>query len=87
MNKKADITEKEFYEFLELLSKLNPIEFIGIATWLRVPQFSDEKRENPRPIEDVMSDIMDAFISLSHTKRKQIVSTMKDAIHAHLKKK
>lgn len=79
MDKIKEVTQDEFFEFLDLLSRLNPIEFLGVATLLDVPCFEDLERQHPRDTEALMSDVMDQFLLASHTKRKNLIKKMKKA--------
>lgn len=68
--------QKRLYRFLENISKLGPIEFLGIAHLLGVP-LAVEGTTNNRDFDDILSDMMDKFITLSATKQKELIKIVK----------
>lgn len=68
--------QKRLYRFLEGVSKLGPIEFLGIAHLLMVPLADDDKPEG-RDFDDMLSDMMDKFITLSISKQKELIKLLK----------
>lgn len=69
----AEVSEKNFLRFLDALSKIGPIEFIGCATLMGVPCFEDLERKVPRKTEDLMSDVLDKYLEMDRASRKKIV--------------
>lgn len=60
---------KRFETFTKEVLQLEPTEFVGMATILSVPL---TKKEEPRKIEDVFSDMMDKFLTLGKKKQNEI---------------
>lgn len=72
-----DKTNKTVEKFIELILRLEPIEFIGLSKILCI-KIVDDKME-PRPSEDIMCDMIDKFGSINRKKRKEILNIMKSA--------
>lgn len=70
--------QKRLYRFLEGVSKLKPIEFIGTAHLLGVPLVKEDGQEN-RDFDDLLSDMIDKFIVLSTKKQKELIQIIKNA--------
>jgi hypothetical protein len=68
--------QKRLYRFLEGISKLGAIEFLGIAHLLTVPLAVEGTTQN-RDFDDILSDMMDKFVSLSSTKQKELIKLVK----------
>lgn len=68
--------QKRLYRFLEGVSKLGPIEFLGIAHLLGVP-LAIEDTTNNRDFDSILSDMIDKFITLSSTKQKELIKIVK----------
>lgn len=72
-------TEKEFLQFINLVAKLDHIEFFGIAQILTVPLVvKEEGNDKPkeREFEEIFSDVLDKFIELPKKKRRDIVKLL-----------
>lgn len=69
--------EKDFDFFVRNLTILEPIEFCGLAKIFGIKLDKEEKDENdrpvPRPLEEVLEELMDKFLSLSKRRRKEII--------------
>lgn len=63
-------------EFIKLISKLEPIEFIGIARILCV-DIMDEANKTPRDFEDILSDVVVKFNSLARKQRRDILKVLR----------
>ena len=61
--------EKQINSLISLISKLDHIEFIGLAKILSV-QLLQENKE-PKNFEDILLEILDNFAKLSSKGRKQ----------------
>lgn len=72
MNKKDQLST-----FLERISKLEVIEFIGLAKILCV-ELMEEDKETQRPFEDVLSDMMINYTKASRKSRRQIDKVLRD---------
>lgn len=68
--------QKRLYHFLAGISKLGPIEFLGVAHLLLVP-LSIEGTTESRDFDDMLSDMIDQFITLSASKQKEIIRIIK----------
>lgn len=82
-------TEKEFLQFINLVAKLDHIEFFGIAQILTVPLVvKEEGNDKPkeREFEEIFSDILDKFIELPKKKRKDIVKLLTGDLKVGVKK-
>ena len=74
---KDKVSSKGFTDFLEEVIKLEPIEFIGLAKVLCAPVMDNNKE--PREFEDILSDMMDNFISTGRRQRRDILKMIKEA--------
>lgn len=82
-------TEKEFLQFINLVAKLDHIEFFGIAQILTVPLVvKEEGNDKPkeREFEEIFSDILDKFIELPKKKRRDIVKLLTGDLKVGVKK-
>lgn len=68
--------QKRLQSFLEGISKLGAIEFLGVAHLLTVPLAIEGTTQN-REVEEILSDMIDKFITLSNTKQKEIIKIVK----------
>lgn len=75
--KESRVSSKTFLSFIEEVSKLSEVEFIGLSKILCVPIL--DKEENERPFEDILSDMMDKFLLVKRSKRKEILKMLKDS--------
>ena len=78
--KESRVSSKTFLSFIEEVSKLSEVEFIGLSKILCVPIL--DKEENERPFEDILSDMMDKFLLVKRSKRKEILKMLKDSNRA-----
>lgn len=71
---KKKVDDKELSWFLSRVIKLSQIEFLGVLRLLNISFVIDEKKEKPepQPFEDMISDLIDKYIVLSRTKRKNL---------------
>lgn len=77
---KSKVSPKTFLSFIEEVSKLSEVEFVGLSKILCVPVLDEE--ENERPFEDILSDMMDKFLLVKRSKRKEILKMLKDSNRA-----
>lgn len=77
-------TEKEFLSFLNMVGKLDHLEFIGLAQILSVPLLTEEKKE--REFEHMFSDLLDNFIELPPKRRKEILKLLSGDLKVGVKK-
>ena len=66
-------------KFILEISKLEPIEFLGVAKVFNIDLFEDNEQKTPRKFEIVMSEIIDKFITLSRRQRRTIMKMIKSA--------
>ena len=82
-------TEQEFLHFINLIAKLDHIEFFGIAQILTVPlvvKEDDSEKAKEREFEEIFSDVLDKFIELPKKKRKDIVKLLTGDLKVGVKK-
>lgn len=72
--------EKEFETFLRGLCKLEPVEFCGLARIMgvKMDEMVDDKR-TLRPLDKIMEEMMDKFLSTTRRRQKEILKLLKDA--------
>lgn len=74
--------EKDFEEFLDMIVKLEPNEWLGVARILDVKvellRETDNKIE-PRSAEDIFEEMLDKFLALNKKRRKTLLNLMRDA--------
>ena len=75
---KNNVSSKTVINFLELVTQLEPIEFVGLSKILCV-SLVNQKNE-PREFEDISSDMIDKFISTRRKQRKDIIKVLKQSI-------
>ena len=78
----SKVSSKTFLSFIEEVSKLSEVEFVGLSKILCVPILDKDKNE--RPFEDILSDMMDKFLMIKRRKRKEILNMIKDVNRARL---
>lgn len=76
----SKVSPKTFLSFIEEVSKLSEVEFVGLSKILCVPIL--DKDENERPFEEILSDMMDKFLMIKKGKRKEILKMIKDVNRA-----
>ena len=75
---KNNVSSKTVINFLELVTQLEPIEFVGLSKILCVPLVN--QKNEPREFEDILSDMIDNFISTGRKQRKDIIKVLKQSI-------
>ena len=63
-------------ELIELITELEPVEFIGLARVLCVDIINKED-ETTRDFYEVLNDIVDKFNTLARKQRKEILSILR----------
>ena len=71
-------SEGDLRKFMLEVSKLETIEFMGLTKIFNVELFEGEDKA-PRNFETVLSEILDKYISLSRTQRRNIMKIIKSA--------
>ena len=75
---KNNVSSKTVINFLELVTQLEPIEFVGLSKILCIPLVN--QKNEPREFEDILSDMIDKFISTVRKQRKDIIKVLKQSI-------
>ena len=75
---KNNVSSKTVINFLELVTQLEPIEFVGLSKILCVPLVN--QKNEPREFEDILSDMIDKFISTGRKQREDIIKVLKKSI-------
>jgi hypothetical protein len=63
-------------ELIELITKLEPVEFIGLARVLCVDIINEEDKTT-RDFYDVLNDIVNKFNTLARKQRREILSVLR----------
>ena len=63
-------------ELIELITKLEPVEFIGLARLLCVDIINKEDKTT-RDFYDVLNDIVNKFNTLARKQRREILSVLR----------
>ena len=63
-------------ELIELITKLEPVEFIGLARILCVDIINEEDKTT-RDFYDVLNDIVNKFNTLARKQRREILSVLR----------
>lgn len=71
---------KEIDNFINIISKLQPVEFMGLARVLKVPLFTGEgEAREPRDFTDVFSDVLESFSKSGRARRREVLKLIKNA--------
>ncbi len=71
---------REIDNFINIISKLQPVEFMGLARVLKVPLFTGEgEAREPRNFTDVFSDVLESFSKSGRARRREILKLIKNA--------
>lgn len=68
---KEKVSERMVIRFITGITKLEPIEFIGLTKVLCTPIVDEEN--NPREFDDILSDMIDRFVATGRRQRKDII--------------
>ena len=72
---------KEIDNFINIISKLQPVEFMGLARVLKVPLFTGEgEAREPRDFTDVFSDVLESFSKSGRARRREVLKLIKNAV-------
>ena len=66
-------------KFLEALQELSPIDFLGVATYLKIDCYEDEERKNPKTAEMLVYEVAVAYTELSRADRRALLKLVKEA--------
>lgn len=70
-----EINSKELIRFIEKITKLEPIYFIGVARIMNITITGTNGEV--RALEEIMSDVIDKFISYNRIQRKNLYKIIK----------
>lgn len=71
---------REIDNFINIILKLQPVEFMGLARVLKVPLFTGEgEAREPRDFTDVFSDVLESFSKSGRARRREILKLIKSA--------
>lgn len=70
-----ETSSKELIRFIETITKLEPIYFIGVARMMNTT--ITEADGKVRALEEIMSDMIDKFISYNRTQRRNLYKIIK----------
>ena len=73
-------SEKEFQKFPLTVSKLEPIEFMGLVRIFNIDIFLKDEQKTPKTFEQIFSDVIDSYISASPLQRKNLMKILNAAI-------
>ena len=73
-----DNKDKLFDSFTKELFKMEVVNFIGLAKLLGV-EIAIRDQDQLRAMEDIIADILNEFMKLSNTKKKEIIKLCKQA--------
>ena len=59
------------------ISKLNAVEFLGVANFFHVELVDEDKK--PRNFETILSEVLDKYILLSRRQRRNFMKLIKSA--------
>ena len=72
---------KEIDNFINIIAKLEPVEFMGLARVLKVPLFTGEgETREPRDFTDVFKDVLENFSKCERVRRREILKLVKGAV-------
>lgn len=73
------LSPQDIEKFMMEISKLEPIEFLGLTKIFNIGLFEDEEGKKVREFEILFSEIIDKYISLSRKQRRTIMKLIKSA--------
>ena len=76
--------EERFMRFVEMISKLEPVEYCGLCQVLCVDLFDGG---NPKPFDKTLEECMDEFLKMKKGPRKQLMRMLEEATKKSKKQK
>ena len=85
MKEKANkVSVTQFQEFLDLFSQLQIYDLIALCQIMSTPMGYEkqegEERARPRELADILEEVMDKFLALPRTSRKDLLKVMRIAV-------
>lgn len=82
---------KSNMQLIEMICKMQPIEFVGLARLLGVQvlklnsnlESEEDKKYQPRSFADVLEDVLAAFEKLNRTRKREIIKLVKQSNSAN----
>ena len=71
----ANITGEKLQEFIQCVSLLSEVEFLGVAKILTVSIIGEN--HTPRKTEQILEDMIDTFVFLNRKKRRDLMKILK----------
>ena len=72
---------KEIDNFITIIAKLEPVEFMGLARVLKVLLLTGEgETREPRDFTDVFEDVLENFSKCERVRRREILKLVKGAV-------
>lgn len=68
--------EKKFQDFLNAVSKLEPIEYCGLCKILCVPMIDENKEA--LPFDTTLEQVINKFLGMSRKPRRQLMKVLRD---------
>lgn len=78
------ITKEQYNEFANKITKLEVIEFIGLAQVLGVKVLNGEEGRN---FEEIYPEVVTAYFSLNRKRRRSVDKILKEVIKSQKKQK
>lgn len=77
---------KEIDKLINIIPKLEPVEFMGLARVLKVSLFTGEgESREPRDFTDVFEDVLESFSKCGRERRREILKLVKGAAKTKVK--
>lgn len=70
---------KEIDEFITLIVKLQPVEFMGLARVLKVKLYKDEENHEPREFNEILEEVLERLSKTNRKRRREIMQLLRAA--------
>jgi hypothetical protein len=75
ISQKDSTSEKSFSEFVNLVSLLEPIEFLGLTKIFCVKLLNEDLTQ--RDFEELLSDVLDGYLKVGCDQRRQVLKVLR----------
>ena len=65
-------------EFLELITKCSPVEFLGVATMTRVAVLNKDK--TPKTFDQILTEVLESFEKMNRAQKRKILRIVREAV-------
>ena len=72
-------SERDFQNFILIVSKLEPMEFMGLVRIFNIDIFEDNAEKTPKTFEQILSEVLDAYVKASRLQRRNLMKILKAA--------